>query len=99
MSLCVSLSLPYLTASSYGHSAIAECYPPVELPQRGPCWVCNNAPANKEVVERVTPDRVGELASVEFLPQVHEWPRAVCVCVCVCVVCCLATQIQEAQIS
>ena len=34
-SLCVSLSLPYVSASSYGHSAIAECYPSLSLPSNG----------------------------------------------------------------
>lgn len=35
MSLCTSLSLPYITASSYGHTAIAECYPALDIPQKG----------------------------------------------------------------
>lgn len=35
MSLCTSLSLPYITASSFGHTAIAECYPPLAIPQKG----------------------------------------------------------------
>ena len=34
-SLCVSLSLPYVSASSYGHSAVAECYPSLSLPSNG----------------------------------------------------------------
>ncbi len=70
MSLCVCLGVPYITASSYGHTAIAECYAPVDLPGNGPCWVCNNAPAKKEVIEAVTPDKVAQLETVEFLPQV-----------------------------
>ena len=35
MSLCTSLSLPYITASSYGHTAITECYPVPAVPQKG----------------------------------------------------------------
>ena len=34
-SLCTSLSLPYISASSYGHTAIAECYPVIDCPKRG----------------------------------------------------------------
>lgn len=71
-SLCVSLSLPYVSASSYGHSAVAECYPAVEYPQKGPCWGCNNAPAKTEILERITPDKILNLKSLEFLPKVSE---------------------------
>jgi len=35
VSLCTSLSLPYITASSYGHTSIVECYPPLAVPQNG----------------------------------------------------------------
>lgn len=70
MSLCVCLSLPYLTASSYGHTGIAECYPPVDPPGSGPCWVCNNAPSNKDIIQAITPDKVSHLDTINFLPQV-----------------------------
>ncbi len=78
MSLCVCLGVPYITASSYGHTAIAECYPPGDLPGSGPCWVCNNAPAKKDVIEAVTPDKVAQLETVEFLPQVHVLLYTIC---------------------
>ena len=35
VALCTSLSLPYITGSSFGHTAIAECYPSLAVPQKG----------------------------------------------------------------
>lgn len=69
-SLCVALGLSYVTASSYGHMAIAECYPLVENPQRGPCWVCNNTPARGDLVDKITPDKITQLSDLLFLPKV-----------------------------
>ena len=69
-SLCSSLSLPYVSASSYGHTAIAECYPAVDYPSRGPCWACNNPPAGIEILQRVTPRDILLLESLDFLPKV-----------------------------
>ena len=75
-SLCASLSLPYISASSYGHTAIAECYPAVDYPSRGPCWACNNPPAGVEILQKITPRDIMQLESLDFLPKV--W--FVCVC-------------------
>ena len=69
-SLCSSLSLPYVSASSYGHTAIAECYPAVDYPSRGPCWACNNPPAGVEILQRITPRDILQLESLDFLPKV-----------------------------
>lgn len=74
MSLCTSLSLPYVTASSYGHTAIAECYPALAVPQKGPCWACNNCPAEQEVLQKVTPDKIQTLKNISFLPRDQGMP-------------------------
>lgn len=68
-SLCIALSLPYVSASCYGHTSIAECYPPPDNPRNGPCWVCNNAPADTGALLAVTPDKILTLDSIDFLPK------------------------------
>ena len=69
-SLCSALSLPYVSASSYGHTAIAECYPALDYPTGGPCWACNNQPADVEVLLKITPKDILQARSLDFLPKV-----------------------------
>ncbi|KAL5476146.1 hypothetical protein EMCRGX_G026057 [Ephydatia muelleri] len=68
-SLCAQLSLPYVAASSYGHTAIAECYPVLARPKQGPCWGCNNAPAKKDVLQKLIPSLILDYKEIEFLPK------------------------------
>ena len=70
-SLSTALGLPYVSANSYAHSAVVECYPPPLTPKSGPCWACNNAPADKTVLSRLTPDIITQFSSLDFLPKVH----------------------------
>lgn len=69
-SLCSSLGLPYVSASSYGHTAIAECYPVVPYPTKGHCWACHKQPADVQVLRKITPKEILQLDSLSFLPKV-----------------------------
>ena len=69
-SLCAALGLPYISASSYGHTAIAECYPALDYPSKGPCWACNNQPTGVELLQRITPKEILQLDCLSFLPKV-----------------------------
>ena len=70
-SLCVFLFLPYVSASSYGHSVVVDCFPVPPSPQKGPCWACNNAPSDWTVLSHLTPDKITDHTSLTFLPKVR----------------------------
>jgi adenylyltransferase/sulfurtransferase len=95
-SLCCARGLPYLTAASYAHAAIAEGF----TGQPGaPCWVCNNLPPRLDVCRALRPECILALPSLYPLLaglEQHVSARSVgssilpcvtaaMVCVCFCV--------------
>jgi molybdopterin/thiamine biosynthesis adenylyltransferase len=73
-SLCAALCLPYLSASSYGHSAVVDCYPSPLWPGDGPCWACNNTPSDTHTLSQLTPQHITRLSSLSFLPKDSHMP-------------------------
>ncbi|CAI8045259.1 SUMO-activating enzyme subunit uba-2 [Geodia barretti] len=69
-SLCVALGVSYVAASSYGHTAVVDCYPPPLLPRDGPCWACNNSPRDRDILSQLTPTHITQISSLSFLPEV-----------------------------
>ncbi|CAI8045258.1 hypothetical protein GBAR_LOCUS25050 [Geodia barretti] len=68
-SLCVALGVSYVAASSYGHTAVVDCYPPPLLPRDGPCWACNNSPRDRDILSQLTPTHITQISSLSFLPE------------------------------
>ena len=69
-SLCVSVGVAYVAASSYGHSAVVDCYPSPFLPRDGPCWACNNSPNDRDILAQLVPPHITLLSSLAFIPKV-----------------------------
>ena len=69
-SLCVSVGVAYVAASSYGHSAVVDCYPSPFLPRDGPCWACNNSPNDRDILAQLVPPHITLLSSLSFIPKV-----------------------------
>jgi hypothetical protein len=73
-SLCVTLGVSYVAASSYGHTAVVDCYPSPLLPRDGPCWACNNSPNDRDILSQLTPIHITQISSLSFLPKDTHMP-------------------------
>ena len=70
-SLCVALGVSYVAASSYGHTAVVDCYPSLLLPRDGPCWACNNSPSDRDILSQLAPTCITNTSSLSFFPKVN----------------------------
>eukprot|EP00050_Salpingoeca_kvevrii_P002723 m.200953 g.200953 ORF g.200953 m.200953 type:complete len:268 (+) comp10670_c0_seq1:1942-2745(+) len=66
--LALARRIPYLSASSYGHTAIIEAF----SAPGAPCWNCNNQPPNAEVVAQLAPSKILSLSSLDMLTSLAD---------------------------